>query len=243
MTVISNPARKQNDEGGRRGGRTDNRNRGDRTQRDGARQGDRNRQGGRTDRDNRSSDSRQNGGERDNTFRQNREGATGRDNSRRRGGAHRDQAQQALSDIITPDITKNSEKPSKKSNNNNRKDKNRTQGADDFARKRNNARMEANMMDDDALARHRKKPKPKSQQRRNEAEEEQIKVVALPDSMTVMEFAEYLNKPATQIIKALMLKGVMAGLNQQIEFEQAEEIAMDMGILVEHEVEEDIFAA
>ena len=98
-------------------------------------------------------------------------------------------------------------------------------------------------MDADALARHRKKPKPKSQQKHADAEGEQIKMVALPDPMTVMELAEYLGKPDTMIIKALMMKGIIAGLNQQVEFEQAEEIAMDFGILVDHEVEEDIFAS
>ncbi|MBR2099261.1 MAG: translation initiation factor IF-2, partial [Firmicutes bacterium] len=142
-----------------------------------------------------------------------------------------------------PERTKSSDKTAKKPAASNKKDKNRSQGSEDFARKKKDARMQASMMDDDALARHRKKPKPKTQQKHNADQEDQIKVVALPDSMTVMEFAEYLNKPATQIIKALMMKGVMAGLNQQIEFDQAEEIAMDMGILVEHEVEEDIFAA
>ena len=250
MTVISNPSRKSGQEGGtstRRGERTrtqGERPQGDRPQR--GTRGDRPQQGDRQGRpqqgERRQGAPRPQDDEKRDQYRQNREAGSGRDNNRRRSGG-RDQAQTALNEIIMPERTKSSDKTAKKPAASNKKDKNRSQGSEDFARKKKDARMQASMMDDDALARHHKKPKPKTQQKHNADQEDQIKVVALPDSMTVMEFAEYLNKPATQIIKALMMKGVMAGLNQQIEFDQAEEIAMDMGILVEHEVEEDIFAA
>lgn len=167
---------------------------------------------------------------------------SGRDNSRR-GAGRKDNAQAALDGLVIPERPKIEDKPKKTDRN--RKDKNRGAGnGDDFARKKNNSRMAMSMLDDDMLARHRKKPKPKNtQEKKQEPEEDSIKVVSLPDSMTVKEFAEYLGKPSAQIIKTLMMKGIMAGLNQQIEFDQAEEVAMDMGILVEHEVEEDIFAA
>ncbi len=248
MTVISNPSRKGGQEGGnRRGERTrtqGERPQGDRPQR--GQRGERPQQGERQGRpqqgERRQGAPRPQDDEKRDQYRQNREAGSGRDNNRRRSGG-RDQAQSALNEIIMPERTKSADKTAKKPAASSKKDKNRSQGSEDFARKKKDARMQASMMDDDALARHRKKPKPKAQQKHNADQEDQIKVVALPDSMTVMEFAEYLNKPATQIIKALMMKGVMAGLNQQIEFEQAEEIAMDMGILVEHEVEEDIFAA
>ena len=253
MTVVPNGSRNKQDGEGRRG-RTDRPERGDRRQGEGRtdrlQRTDRRQGEGLTDRPERTGQDRQNRqgtanaqteASRDN-YRTTREAGSGRDNSRRR--AHnKDQAQAALNDIIMPERPKTAEKPSKKSGAAGKKEKNRTQGADDFARKKNNARMQASMMDDDALARHRKKPKPKSQQKHADAEGEQIKMVALPDTMTVMELAEYLGKPDTMIIKALMMKGIIAGLNQQVEFEQAEEIAMDFGILVDHEVEEDIFAS
>ena len=247
MTVVQNPSRKGSSEGGRRGegtrGERGNRPQGDRPQR-GTRgerpQNDRRPQQG--DRRQGTGAPRPQEDDKRDQYRQNREAGAGRDNSRRRSGG-RDQAQTALNEIIMPERSKSNDKTAKKPAASSKKDKNRSQSSEDFARKKKDARMQASMMDDDALARHRKKPKPKAQQKHNAEQEDQIKVVALPDSMTVMEFAEYLNKPATQIIKALMMKGVMAGLNQQIEFDQAEEIAMDMGILVEHEVEEDIFAA
>ena len=253
MTVIPNPTRKGGSEGGRRGEGRGERTRGERQQGE-RQQGDRpqrgprgerqqgERQGGRQQGERRQGAPRPQDGEQKDQYRQNREAGGGRDNSRRRSGG-RDQAQSALNEVIMPERQKISDKTAKKPAASSKKDKNRNQGSEDYARKKKDARMQASMMDDDALARHRKKPKPKAQQKHTADQEEQIKVVALPDSMTVMEFAEYLNKPATQIIKALMMKGVMAGLNQQIEFDQAEEIAMDMGILVEHEVEEDIFAA
>ncbi len=167
----------------------------------------------------------------------------GRDLSRR--GARRQDSSQLLGDLIIPERPKIEDKPKKNERSRKEKSRSASAAAEDFSRRKNNARIAMSMMDDDLLARPRKKPKPNKnlQDRKQETEEDSIRVVTLPDSMTVKEFAEFIGKPSAQIIKALMLKGVMAGLNQQIEFDQAEEIAVDMGILVEHEVEEDIFAA
>ena len=82
------------------------------------------------------------------------------------------------------------------------------------------------------------KPAPKPQE-----EEEEIKVVQLPAMMTVREFADLVKKPVTQIIKSLMLKGKMMGQNDDLDYEQAEAMALEMDILAEPMQEEDIFKA
>ncbi len=147
--------------------------------------------------------------------------------------------------LIIPERPKIEEKPKKTDRN--RKDKGKPAGTEEYGRKKS-IRMTEVPMDDGRLESKQpkvKKPKaakPQPVQETKPAEPE-IKVVSLPEVMTVKEFAEYLKKPSAQIIKSLMLKGIMAGLNQQIEFEKAEEVALDMGILVEPMVEEDIFAS
>lgn len=53
--------------------------------------------------------------------------------------------------------------------------------------------------------------------------------VVIPDSLTVQELADILGVPATQIILRLMEVGVMAAINQQVEFEVAAAVAEKLG--------------
>ena len=61
-------------------------------------------------------------------------------------------------------------------------------------------------------------------------------VVKIPDEITVGELASRMKKTAGEVIKCLMLNGVMAGLNQTIDFDTAEFVATEMGCKVEKEV-------
>ena len=54
---------------------------------------------------------------------------------------------------------------------------------------------------------------------------------------TVKEFSEKIGKPVTEIVKKLMLLGVMATINSNIDFETAELVASDFGITLELKAE------
>lgn len=56
--------------------------------------------------------------------------------------------------------------------------------------------------------------------------------IVIPESLTVSELAETLQVPATAIIMKLMEAGVMAGINQSIEFEVASRVAEKLGFEV-----------
>ncbi len=60
--------------------------------------------------------------------------------------------------------------------------------------------------------------------------------VKIPDEITVGELASRMKKTATEVIKCLMKNGVMAGINQTIDFDTAEFVATEMGCKVEKEV-------
>ena len=60
--------------------------------------------------------------------------------------------------------------------------------------------------------------------------------VKIPDEITVGELASRMKKTAAEVIKCLMRNGVMAGINQNIDFETAEYVATEMGCKVEREV-------
>ncbi len=73
-------------------------------------------------------------------------------------------------------------------------------------------------------------PKPKKE------EKPQPIHVVIPDTITVGELAQKLKVGATEIIKRLMQLGIMAAMNQEIEYDVAALIAEDMGAEVQREI-------
>ena len=61
-------------------------------------------------------------------------------------------------------------------------------------------------------------------------------VVKIPEEITVGELASRMKKTAAEVIKCLMKNGVMAGINQAIDFDTAEFVATELGCKVEKEV-------
>ncbi len=87
----------------------------------------------------------------------------------------------------------------------------------------------------------------KGNKRRNEEQEKlrrlQLEIikktpltVKIPDEITVGELASRMKKTATELIKVLMKNGVMASINQNIDFDTAEFVATELGCRVEREV-------
>lgn len=63
------------------------------------------------------------------------------------------------------------------------------------------------------------------------------KEVKIPSFLTVREFAGIVELPVSKVIAELMKSGVMASLNQQIDFETAAIVAEDLGVKVELDAE------
>ena len=61
-------------------------------------------------------------------------------------------------------------------------------------------------------------------------------VVKIPDEITVAELASRMKKTVAEVIKCLMKNGVMAAMNQTIDFDTAEFVATELGCKVEKEV-------
>ena len=61
-------------------------------------------------------------------------------------------------------------------------------------------------------------------------------VVKIPDEISVGELASRMKKTAAEVIKCLLKNGVMATVNQTIDFDTAEFVATELGCKVEHEV-------
>ncbi len=73
-----------------------------------------------------------------------------------------------------------------------------------------------------------------------EAVEEQIKVISIPESLTLKELADKMKLQPSVIIKKLFLQGQIVTVNSDISFEEAENIAIEYEIICEKEVKVDV---
>ncbi len=85
----------------------------------------------------------------------------------------------------------------------------------------------------------RKKPQ---QQPRQEKTEEAIKSIILPERLTIKELADKMKIQAAVIVKKLFLKGTMVTVNQEVDYDTAEEIALEFNCIAEQEEKIDVIA-
>ncbi len=81
-----------------------------------------------------------------------------------------------------------------------------------------------------------RREKEKNQQPKKEIKAKVITEVEIPETITVGEFASKMGKTSAEVVKKLMMLGVMASQNQAIDFETAQLIGDDFGIEVKQEV-------
>lgn len=72
--------------------------------------------------------------------------------------------------------------------------------------------------------------------------EEVIKSITLPEHMTIRELADKMKVQPSAIVKKLFLKGTMVTVNQEIDYEHAEEIALEFNCIAEPEEKIDVIA-
>ena len=75
-----------------------------------------------------------------------------------------------------------------------------------------------------------KKPQPKQ-----EKKEEKIKQITIPEVLTIQELADKMKVVPSVIIKKLFLQGKVYTVNQEVDYETAEEIALEFDVLCEKE--------
>ena len=83
-----------------------------------------------------------------------------------------------------------------------------------------------------------KKKKKKKKGSEDDNLEQDVEVIEIGKTITVKELAEKLNKPVNDVIKTLIFTGVMAAINQEIDFETAEKVAEKYEVAVYEKEEE-----
>ena len=134
---------------------------------------------------------------------------------------------------FAPELTKTS-KDSKRErdreNKNKKKDFDKTQSG---GRRPNQGGFNKNSRIPKAL--QKPAPQPKQEEKKPE-----VKEITLPEKMTIRELAEAMKMQPSVIVKKLFMQGMMVTVNQEIDFEKAEEIALEYDIIAEPEEKVDV---
>ena len=75
---------------------------------------------------------------------------------------------------------------------------------------------------------------------KQEKPEDTIRTITIPEKLTISELGEAMKVQPAQIVKKLFLQGTMVTVNQEIEFDKAEEIALEFNCICEKEVKVDV---
>ena len=126
------------------------------------------------------------------------------------------------------------QKVAEKSDNSNKRNRDRMNKEKNYKDRNGMARRD-DMKDDIAKLVPKKgqfiKPKPIEKPK-----EEEIKVITVPEVLTIKELSDLMKKPAAAVVKKLFLAGEMVSINSEITYEKAEEIALGYDIIAEKEV-------
>ena len=118
--------------------------------------------------------------------------------------------------------------------NNDRRNNNRRQEHDKLGGKR-----QENYVN---LEKHGGKKKPQQQPQKPKEDEDVIKTITLPEKMTIRDLADKMKVQPAAIVKKLFMKGQMVTVNQEIDFDAAEEIALEFNYICEPEEKVDVIA-
>ena len=80
----------------------------------------------------------------------------------------------------------------------------------------------------------------KPQIKQEEKQEEQIKQIVIPEVLTIKELADKMKIVPSVIVKKLFMQGKIVTVNQEVDYDTAEEIAMEFDVLCEKEVVVDL---
>ena len=238
--------------GNRNNGNRDNRNGSNRDNRD-------NRNGG--NRDNRNNGSRdnrdnRNGGNRNNGNRDNRNGSN-RDNRDNRNGGNRDNRNNGSRDNRNRNqgggFSRGAAMPMDSMKSEVKQSRQQRANKDSRSAKQKYGKDRTRGMDDDEMFEQSRKNKKKDPNRKGafikpepvakpQEPEDGIRTITLPEKMTIKELSDIMKVTPSTVIKNLFMRGQVVTLNQEITFEEAEEIALEYNCIAEMEEKVDMIA-
>ena len=176
---------------------------------------------GQDQRQGRPGDGRRDGGFQNRSDR--RDNRDNRDGREMRDGGRRDDRRKSGPSIPAPAIAEQKPSRNKPKDAHKKKEYNRNEENEDRlqkGKKGKNNNAQPKMV----------KPQPKK-----EVVEEQIKQITIPEVLTIQELADAMKIQPSVIVKKLFMQGKIVTVNQEIDYETAEEIALEFDVLCEKE--------
>ena len=155
--------------------------------------------------------------------RDNRDNRDNRDGREMRDGGRRDDRRKSSPSIPAPAIAEQKPSRNKPKDAHKKKEYNRNEENEDRlqkGKKGKNNNAQPKMV----------KPQPKKK-----VVEEQIKQITIPEVLTIQELADAMKIQPSVIVKKLFMQGKIVTVNQEIDYETAEEIALEFDVLCEKE--------
>ena len=157
----------------------------------------------------------------------------GRFGGNNRGGQRNGGGRRENDAVFTPELTKTS-KDSKRERDRENKNKKKDFEKSGAGHNRPNQGGRRNLS---RIPKALQKPTPQPKQ---EEKKPEVKEITLPEKMTIRELAEAMKMQPSVIVKKLFLEGTMVTVNHEIDFEKAQEIALDYDIIAEPEEKVDV---
>ena len=114
---------------------------------------------------------------------------------------------------------------------------NKKKNKQDYERKNRKQEQYVNLEKKTGHKKRNAQPQPQAEKKADE-----VRSIALPEVMTVRELAERIDVPASKVVEKLFMQGILATVNQEIDYEKAEEIALEFNCIAEKEEKVDVIA-
>ena len=114
---------------------------------------------------------------------------------------------------------------------------NKKKNKQDYERKNRKQEQYVNLEKKTGHKKRKAQPQPQAEKKADE-----VRSIALPEVMTVRELAERIGVPASKVVEKLFMQGILATVNQEIDYEKAEEIALEFNCIAEQEEKVDVIA-
>ena len=114
---------------------------------------------------------------------------------------------------------------------------NKKKNKQDYERKNRKQEQYVNLEKKTGQKKRNAQPQPQAEKKADE-----VRSIALPEVMTVRELAERIDVPASKVVEKLFMQGILATVNQEIDYEKAEEIALEFNCIAEKEEKVDVIA-
>ena len=114
---------------------------------------------------------------------------------------------------------------------------NKKKNKQDYERKNRKQEQYVNLEKKTGHKKRNAQPQPQAEKTADE-----VRSIALPEVLTVRELAERIGVPASKVVEKLFMQGILATVNQEIDYEKAEEIALEFNCIAEQEEKVDVIA-